>query len=79
MKKWLKKQTDFGFRKKAPWHFNLMIAVIVITAGLLSFFYDAPTLVLVGLGLAIGLLYRTLTKGKYIDQINGQEEDKDSN
>jgi len=53
-----------------------MIAVVVISAGLLSYFFDVPTFVLVVLGLAVGLLYRVLTKGKYSDQISGEEQAK---
>jgi len=74
MKKWLKKQTDLGFRRKAPWHFNLMILVIVCAAAYLGYNYEIPTFVFAIVGLSIGLLYRYVTKGKYSDQINGESE-----
>jgi hypothetical protein len=73
MNKWLKKQTDFGIRKNAPWHYNAMIVGVLIVGAFIGFSTDAPTIVFVGLGLGVGLLYRSFTKGKYSKEIQGDE------
>ena len=74
MNKWLKKQADFGFRKNAPWHFNAMIAGVIIVCAFIGFSTDAPTIVFVVIGLCVGLTYRAFTKGKYSKEINGDEQ-----